>query len=72
MLLHVSLPMIMERIRPRSSFKQLLHAWIDVVAAWLGMPSELYEKRNQIREIKYAERALSKGRYNMPKELYEK
>ena len=36
--------MIMEHIRPRSSFKQLLHAWIDVVAAWLGTPKEPYER----------------------------
>ena len=36
LLLHVSLPHLMELYRPRDSFKKLLEAWIHVVSSYLG------------------------------------
>ena len=45
LLLHVSLPHIMEHYRPRTSFKLLLETWIEVVGTWLGLRDKLLPAR---------------------------
>jgi len=44
-LLHVSLPHIMEHCRPRNSFKKMLEAWIEIVGTWLGLRDRMLPVR---------------------------
>mmetsp|Transcript_36699 Transcript_36699/g.57343 ORF Transcript_36699/g.57343 Transcript_36699/m.57343 type:complete len:369 (+) Transcript_36699:51-1157(+) len=40
-LVHVSLPLAMEKLKPRDSFKHLLHAWLELAGRIMGMRDKI-------------------------------